>query len=331
MDTQRKKCDSVEYVFSEQRLSGTEPSGRTSGRSPIGRSVLCALLVSGALLWARPVAAQSAEPTAPSAAQQPADPNPGAFTLSGGMDFVSQYMFRGIRQHSTGIAMWPAADLGIAAYSGDGGLKSAGINVGTWNSLHTGDTGTEGPSTKLWYESDFYATLGLGFGGGVSFATTYTAYTSPNNSYSTVKEVMFKLAVDDSAHLGKAAVKPYVIVARELDTAPGLGQADGGDHAGTYLELGIAPGYTGSKASLAVPVKVGLSLSNYYELGGTDSGFGFFSIAGIVTVPLGPTTKFGAWNIHGGVEFQRLGDTTAFFNGGDRSRVIGSVGIGFSY
>ena len=101
-------------------------------------------------------------------------------------------------------------------------MKSVGINFGTWNSLHTGDTGTDGPSTKLWYESDFYTTLGLGFGGGVSFATTYTAYTSPNNSYSTVKEIMFKLAVDDSAYLGKAAVKPYVILAQELDTAPGL-------------------------------------------------------------------------------------------------------------
>jgi hypothetical protein len=122
-----------------------------------------------------------------------------------------------------------------------------------------------------------------------------------------------------------------VIVARELDTAAGLGQADGGAEAGTYLELGIAPGYAGSRASVAVPVKVGLSLGHYYELAGTDNKFGFLSIAGIVTVPLGSTTKFGSWNIHGGAEFQRLGDTTAFFNGEDNSQVIGSIGIGFSY
>jgi hypothetical protein len=38
---------------------------------------------------------------------------------------------------------------------------------------------------KLWYESDFYATLGLGFGGGVALGTTYTAYTSPNNGFTT--------------------------------------------------------------------------------------------------------------------------------------------------
>ena len=42
-------------------------------------------------------------------------------------------------------------------------------------------------------------------------------------------------------------------------------------------------------------------------------------------------SRFGAWNLHGGVEFQKLGDTTAFFNGDDDTQVIGSIGIGFTY
>jgi hypothetical protein len=109
---------------------------------------------------------------------------------------------------------------------------------------------------------------------------------------------------------------------------PGAGRSESGS---VHLELGVAPGYTFSKASVAVPVKVGLSLSNYYELSGTDHKFGFFSVAGIVTVPLGSPSKFGSWNIHNGAEFQKLGDTTTFFNGGDDSQVIGSIGIGFSY
>src|SRR5262245_8386251 len=93
----------------------------------------------------------------PASAQAPAaDPNPGNLTLTGSFDLVSTYMFRGIRQNSTGVALWPAADLGIALYSTDkGGVRSASVNVGTWNSLHTGDTGSDGPSGKLWYESDF--------------------------------------------------------------------------------------------------------------------------------------------------------------------------------
>ncbi len=283
------------------------------------------------VMFASSVAAQT---TAPSA-----DPNPGNVTVTGSFDAVTTYMFRGIRQHSTGIALWPVADLGFSMFSGDEGLKSAGVNVGTWNSLDTGDTGADGPTGKLWYESDFYTTLSLGFGGGTSLATTYTAYTSPNNAFTTVKEIAFKFAIDDSAYLGKAALKPYALVAFEFDTAPGVGQADGGSKAGRYLEFGIAPSYAASIASITVPVKVGLSLANYYEVNtGTpnapvfvDNRFGYFSVAGLVTVPLGTTTNFGSWNLHGGVEYQALGDTTKALNGGDRSRVIGSVGIGFTY
>jgi hypothetical protein len=302
-----------------------------------GKSI--ALFACGAwLLWAAPSTAQSNITTTPpqapgssTAATQPADPNSGAFTLTGNVDFLNQYMFRGIRQNSTGLVTWPTADLAVAAYNGNGGLKSVGINLGTWNSLHTGDTGVEGPSGKLWYESDFYTTVTLGLSGGIALATTYTAYTSPNSGFSNVKEVMVKLTWDDSPHFGKCAVKPYAIIAREFDTASGVGQADNGAHAGTYLEIGFAPGYAGAKASIAVPVKVGLSLSNYYELSGIDHTFGFFSIAGIVTVPLGSMTNFGAWNIHGGGEFQKLGDTTTSFNGGKSTQVIGSLGIGFTY
>jgi hypothetical protein len=242
-------------------------------------------------------------------------------------------MFRGIQQNNTGFVTWPAFDLGLAAYSGDGGLKSVSINFGTWNSLHTGNTGQDGPTGKLWYESDFYATLGFGFGGGTSFSTTYTAYTSPNSGFSTVKEIMFKFALDDSGYLGKAAVKPYLAIAQEFDTDIATGQADVGANAGTYMEIGFAPGYAASRASIAFPIKVGLSLSDYYEnpLTGEDSKFGFFSIAGIVTVPLGGTTSYGSWNIHGGVEYQALGETTEYFNGGESNQVIGSFGIGFSY
>jgi len=266
------------------------------------------------------------------------DPNPGAMTLTGSVDVLNQYMFRGIRQNGTGIAAWPAMDLGISVYSGEGGLKSAGINFGTWNSLNTGDTGADSDESglgcacgKLWYESDFYASLGLGFGGGTSLTTTYTAYTSPNNGFSTVKEIMFKLAVDDSSKLGKGAVKPYIAIAQEFGTEPGLGQADGGDNGGTYVEIGVAPGYAASKASIAFPIKVGLSANDYYELAGEDNKFGYFSIAGIVTVPLGGLSNFGSWNIHGGVEYQKLGTTTEFYNDGKSNQVIGSFGIGFSY
>ena len=84
--------------------------------------------------------------SAPAAAQEPADPNPSRITVTGGIDFLNTYMFRGIRQDDTGVTTWPYANLGLLVYSGDKGLKTVSLKVGTWNSLHTGNTGSNGPS-----------------------------------------------------------------------------------------------------------------------------------------------------------------------------------------
>ena len=82
---------------------------------------------------------------------------------------------------------------------------------------------------------------------------------------------------------------------------------------------------------MAVPVKVGLSLNDYYEGISGDETFGFLTVGGVVTVPMtSAPSRFGSWNIHGGVEFLMLGDRNeAVF--GDSSHVIGSIGIGLSY
>jgi hypothetical protein len=281
------------------------------------------------LLVATSVHAQGALP-------DPNDPNPGAITLTAAVDTVSTYMFRGIRQNSTGIAMQPYVDVGVALFSGDGMVKSVGLNVGTWNSLHDGDTGANAASRNMWYESDFYSTLSAGVGG-ATISSTFTAYTSPNAGFSTVREIAFRLGFDDSPFMGSAALRPYALVAAEFLTDPGVGQADGGDKAGKYLEVGVAPSYTAGRATLALPLKVGVSLGDYYELrnsAGTvvkDTGLGFVSVAATATVPIGGASNFGGFNIHGGVEFQRLGDATRASNGGDENKVIGSIGLGLSY
>ena len=67
-----------------------------------------------------------------------ADPNPGALTITGSVDFLNQLHVPWDSAEQHGFVTWPAFDLGLAAYSGDGGLKSVTINFGTWNSLHTG-------------------------------------------------------------------------------------------------------------------------------------------------------------------------------------------------
>src|SRR5579859_7392419 len=118
------------------------------------------------------------------------DPNGGALTFTGGLDLPTVYFFRGIRQEVTpSITLWPYGDIGLALFSGSGGMKSVGVNFGVWNSLQTGSSGLKGPTARLHYQEDFYTTLALGFGGGVGLATTFTARTSPNGLFNTIREM----------------------------------------------------------------------------------------------------------------------------------------------
>lgn len=251
------------------------------------------------------------------------DPNSGALTLTSGLDLPSKYVFRGIVQESDSkLTLFPYGDLGISLFSGEGGIKSATINFGVWNSLMTGSSGSDGPQDKLHYEEDFYATFGLGFAHGISLGTTYTAYTSPNGMFNTVHELAFKVA---KSHW----LSPYGLIAFELD-----GQADGGSNEGTYLELGAGPSWplAGGKATVSVPVKAGFSLNDYYEGLDGDSGFGYFQFGGLITVPLSSAeNKFGAWSIKGGVDIYALGDTTKAFNNGDSGKAVVTFGVGVVY
>lgn len=265
----------------------------------------------------------------PAAAQEPANPQAGRVTVAGSLDFLNAYVFRGITQDDTGLIVWPSLNFGVRVYEGSAALKALTLSAGTWNSVHSGIAGSDGPSGERWYESDIHTTLNFTVAGGVTAGATYTAYTSPNDMFTTVKEIALTLAVDDRAALGRVPIRPYALVAFELDTQPGIGQADGGFDGGKYLEVGAAPRVSVRALNLAIPVKVGLSLGGYYELAGRDHTFGYFSTAGLVTLPIG-RTKLGAWNIHGGVEYQMLGEMTKALNDSHDSLVIGSAGLGWS-
>ena len=274
------------------------------------RTVRMGLSVLGALVMATLT-------SSPAWAQDPAP----VVVVTGALDVTNQYNFRGIRQNTEGVSIQPYVDFGFVPYKGDGGLKAVGLNVGSWNAFNSQINEADFDTSNKWYESDFYATLGFGFSK-ASLGMTYTSYTSPADLFAHVKELAFKLAADDSSVLGKGALKPYALLAFELDD----NQADAGAKKGKYLELGVAPGYAGSKASLAVPVKVGLSAGDYYEFGtGSDDTFGYVSVAAIVTVPMGSHA-----NIHFGGEFQKFGDALKAYNGQDQVG-IGSVGLGFAF
>ena len=262
------------------------------------------------------------------AAQATSSPNGGNIALNASFDIPTAYLFRGLLQDDTGFIMWPAADAFVRFSQTTG----PSLRVGTWNSLNTGVSGSDGPTGRLWYESDFYTTLAFPLTVDWQVGATYTAYTSPNGSFSTVQELAAKIGPNENAISPDALVLPYALVAFELNASPGTGQADGGREGGIYMELGAAVQWVGApRVNVFFPIRLGLSLHDYYELAGVDHAFGFLMLGAHAELPLVRRSNYGAWNVHGGVDFYSLGDTPEAFNGGDQTKVVASVGIGFTY
>jgi hypothetical protein len=257
-------------------------------------------------------------------AQAAGNSNSGALHFTGGLDVPSVYVFRGyVQETDPKLTLFPYGDLAIALTSGEGLVKSTVVNVGIWDSLNTGSSGTDGPSGHAHYEEEFYARLNWLFGGGIAVGVGYMARTSPNNMFDTEKEFQIKVAKS-----GK--LNPYVFLASELT---GDGQADSGIGKGTYLELGAVPNFPiGGRARLAIPAKAGFSLHDYYELAGDDHPFGYFNVGAMLTRPLGTVpARFGFWNVHGGAELYMLGDATKVSNRGDTLKPVAFVGVGVTY
>jgi hypothetical protein len=209
-------------------------------------------------------------------------------SISAGVDIPSLYYFRGFRQEfDPKLTMWPWIDVGASILEeGTGAVKSATLNVGLWNSVHTGSSGSDTAGQSAFYETDFYATLGLGFES-FELGTTYTLYASPNDSFDRIHEIAIKGSV---SHM----LAPYGLIAFEFAE----------DDPGTYLELGVGPswplGEEEGAPTLTVPVKLGFGLKDYYDDG---AAFGFFSVGGTVDYPVNEMVS-----IRGGVEILSLGE-----------------------
>jgi hypothetical protein len=238
--------------------------------------------------------------------------------VTGGVDFPSHYFFRGIRQEfDPQLTIQPFVNLAFTA------SETTTVNVGSWNSFHTGTTKDAGDDNPF-YESDFYVSAAFA-AGAVTPTVMYTAYMSPNDLFGTVHELAFLAAINDGDSTFPLA--PAVTVAFEL----GDNGADAGAEKGVYLELAATPAIPmgdDAPVTLTVPVKLGMSLKDYYEHPetGEDSKFGYFSIGLMGLVPLSPNV-----DVHGGVTIYTFGETLEFFNNGDKAQVVGSIGLGFSF
>lgn len=261
---------------------------------------------------ASPPQSASAQQAAPAPVQPSEQTAPKPVTVTTGLDFTSAYLFRGIRQHSGGTIVQPFVDLGVALGRG------VSLNVGNWDSVHSTAPGGN------WYESDYYGSITF-TAGKLKPGLLYTSYTSPADSFKTVHELAGVLTLDDS---GSAfPLSPKAVLAFELSD----GQADGGATKGVYLELGVKPGVAlAPKATLYVPVKLGLSLKDYYEGPLGSDTFGYYTTGLLLSVPA-LSGKSGSLEVHGGVDFQILGTNLKALNEGDRVKPIAILGFTYSY
>jgi hypothetical protein len=288
----------------------------TSARVVTGVAVAMAVLIAPSARAQTVSNGATAQPSAAGSAAAPAATEEAAparrVTVTTGVDFTSAYLFRGIRQHSGGTIAQPSYDLGIALGHG------VSANVGGWNSVHS--TAAAGN----WYESDVYGSVTF-TAGRLKPGVLYTSYTSPADSFATVQELAGVLAFDDSAN--PFPLSPKIVLAFEL----GDGEADGGLNKGTYLELGVRPTLkVHPRATLAIPVKTGLSVNNYYEGPAGDDRFGFFDTGLQLSVPV-VSGKGGSLEVHGGVDLMWLGDNLKLLNSGDGFKPVSLIGFTFIY
>ena len=279
--------------------------------------------------------AGDAKPATEQAAEASKGPNTGRLSISAGVDWTSAYFFRGIKQETEDLILQPYGELTFKLLENAGALTSLSLTGGIWNSPQTGPTGSDSLTAsdpKIWYEFDGYVRLSAVLWEDLTAYALYTAYVSPNNAFGTVQELAFGFAYNDAKLLGPFALNPSFLVAFELD-----GQADAGREKGVYAQIGIAPGYTffGESAyplSVSVPLAVGLSLKDYYEFGGDDETFGYFSSGVTLSVPLAfIPPEFGKWLVKAGVQVLYLDDNLTAINDGDRVQVIGTLGLAFTY
>lgn len=249
------------------------------------------------------------------AAQAGSSANAGRLKFSATIDAPSVYVFRGfVQEREPTISLTPAADVSVA-------FGSARVHLGTWHALLGGSSGENGPTGRLHYEERFSAGVAVPVGG-LEVDATYTGYSGPGFFLEPRHEVSVR--IDPRRWFGS-----YALVAVELD-----GAADENDDGkGTYLEVGATPDLPlgWERARFGVPVRLGLSVSNYYQAFRTDSRFGFFSVGGLITLPLRREGPGGAWDLRGGVDLYLFGDAPKARNDGKAEKVVATVGLSFRY
>ncbi|MEL7087058.1 MAG: hypothetical protein AAGL98_01220 [Planctomycetota bacterium] len=253
--------------------------------------------------------------------------NAGALSFAAGIDAVSQYFFRGIEQEDSGIIVQPFVEVSTGfEVSG----QQVDFTVGTWQSIHSRNTGDQGDGAGNWYESDLYASLGTAINDQFYVSGTFTGFYSPNGAFQDIEEIAFGLDYDDSELLGDWSVAPYVFIAFET--------RDAGGTEDIYLEFGGELGLPFIESEdlpvdLSFPFAIGFSIDDFYtDDGGDNEAFGFLLVGAAAAMPLDfIPADYGTWTATAGIDVLFLNSDANLNDSSSDVEIIGKVGIGVEY
>jgi hypothetical protein len=308
---------------------GTDRSQKPGKKEQgVMRKLLSTVGLGAVLLTGSVGTALAQDPVAEPEAQavEPVDPNTGALSFTGAVSFTNAYFYRGYLQEDEGFIAQPSGQMNIALVDSEDGIDLTGY-VGLWASLHSEQTLTTG-SNDIWYETDAYGGLTMTTGQW-SLGLLYTFYTYPSGAFGTIEELGLTAGFNDTeAWGGGFSLAPTAGI--YVETSDANGTED------TYAEIGIAPGvysHEGSGLSLSVPVKIGLSIDDYYfDNSGDDEVLGYGSIGLAAALPLSMPSQYGSWTLSASVTYLALfADGLETINDGDSGEFIAAIGIGFTY
>lgn len=288
-------------------------------RKMISSVAIAAALVVPTIVRAADATPATATAVAAPAAAPAAEPavNTGALSLSGGMDVVTSYVFRGYEISDTGFIAQPWVQLNAAAYKNEN--MTITPYIGLWNDVQGTPVGTND-----WQEADVYGGIDCGVDD-FTIGVVYTFYTYPGNIAPTNQELGFKLSYADKTEL-PFQIKPYAAWYFEVDNPSGV----------QYAELGATPTYNikDTPFSVTVPIAFGFSPDGYFlNNDGNNEPFGYVSIGGYLNYALPVASKWGAWNVYAGLTYYYLNATSARDAAGEDTtyELVGKGGISFSY
>jgi hypothetical protein len=277
----------------------------------------------------------------------------GRWGLAAGVDSATAYFHRGFLRHEGGLILQPYATLSFPWHAFPEMQLTPYLSV--WNSLNWGGRGPllladahsvghgsplrEAPDSAEdgWDETELMGGVVVGWRG-FTLEGNSTRYLYRASTMADVQELGLKMAYDirlpprdGLSDLGELtfALKPFAGLFYEVWKQEG--------DLGVYFETGIEPSVRweggGGRFGIGLPMRVGMSLDDYYfDAQGDNAPLGYLSLGIAVSFGRPMPSERGWWYLTGSVRYLFLeADELRALNGGDDHELIGLVGMSFAF